>query len=221
MSMHFGLVATKATLSEFRAAFSETWSSLEIAATKDRFGNADDIWSWKKANERFVSARNWTKEDPGSAVYVFCQDGPWAVLMDFSYVHAGDQKALQQLSTRFGMVLSFIVESAGGCAYFWSFEAGQLRRMIQNIDGVLRSSGVTLPQEEGIDVGSYYMEETGQLMRAFGLSTPENLPVVSTAVGIATIDRTDYSQRARIVGGPKESKKNSSSRSEKPWWMFW
>jgi hypothetical protein len=141
--------------------------------------------------------------------------------MDFSYVHAGDQKALQQLSTRFGMVLSFIVESAGGCAYFWGFEAGQLRRMIQNIDGVLTSSGVTLPQEEGIDVGSYYMEETGQLMRAFGLSTPENLPVVSTAVGIATIDRTDYSKRARIVSGLKESKKNSPSRSEKPWWMFW
>jgi hypothetical protein len=45
--MHFGLIAAKATLSEFRVSFSETWPSLEIAATKDRFGNADDIWSCK------------------------------------------------------------------------------------------------------------------------------------------------------------------------------
>jgi hypothetical protein len=69
--------------------------------------------------------------------------------------------------------------------------------MIQNIDGELTSSGARLPQEEGIDVGSYYMDETEQLMRAFGLSMPKDLPVASTAVAIATIERTDYRSRHR------------------------
>jgi hypothetical protein len=221
MGMHFGLIAAKVPLSEFRLAFSETWPELEVAASTDGFGNSDEIWSWKSANERFVSARNWTKENPGSEVYIFCQDGPWAVLMDFSYVLAADQEALQQLSTRFGSVLSFIVETAGGCAYFWSYESGKMRRVIQNIDGKLTSSGVSLPQEENIDVGSYYMEETEKLMRAFGLSMPEDLPVVSTAVAIATIDRADYTQHAGTVSGEKSSALESGSRRAKPWWKFW
>ena len=190
--MHFGLIAVKAPLSEFKAAFSETWPELEIAASADGFGDADDIWSWKTANERFVSAKKWTKENPGSTVYVLCQDGPWAVLMDFGYVLASDEEALQQLSARFGQVLSFIVETTAGCAYFWSYESGKLRRMIQNIDGELTSSGVSLPQEEGIDAKTYYMAATERLMQAFGLSLPEGLPVASTAVAIATLDRTDY-----------------------------
>ena len=221
MGMHFGLIAAKVPLSEFRLSFSQMWPELEVTASADGFGNADDIWSWKSANERFVSARNWTKENPGSKVYIFCQDGPWAVLMDFSYVLASDQRALQQLSTRFGSALSFIVETASGCAYFWSYESGQMRRVIQSIDGELTSSGVRLPQEEDIDVGSYYMEETEQLMRAFGLSMPEDLPVVSTAVAIATIDRTDYTQRAGTVGGENSNARESASPRAKPWWKLW
>jgi hypothetical protein len=221
MGMHFGLIAAKVPLSQFRAAFSQTWPEMEVAASADGFGNADDIWSWKSANERFVSARNWTKENPGSEVYIFCQDGSWAVLMDFSYVLAADQEALEQLSTRFGSVLSFIVETAGGCAYFWSYESGKMRRMIQNIDGKLTSSGARLPQEEGIDVGSYYMEETERLMQAFGLSRPEDLPVASTAVAIAAIDRTDYTRHTGAISGEKPSAQEPSSRRAKPWWKFW
>ena len=221
MGMHFGLIAVKVPLSEFRAAFSETWPEKQVVASADGFGNAGDIWSWKSANEHFVSARNWTKENPGSEVYIFCQDGTWAVLMDFSYVLAGDQEALEQLSTRFGSVLSFIVETAGGCAYFWSYESGQMRRMIQNIDGKPTLSGVPLPQEEGIDVGRYYMEETELLMLAFGLSFPEDLPDASTAVAIATVDRADYMQHAGTVGGEKSSPQESSSQRTRPWWKFW
>jgi hypothetical protein len=221
MGMHFGLIAAKAPLSEFRAAFSETWPELEVAASADGFGSADDIWSWKSANERFVSAKNWTKENPGSEVYVFCQDGPWAVLMDFSYVLAGDEEALQKLSSRFSSTLSFIVETAGGCAYFWCYEFGQLRRMIQNIDGESQLSGSALPQEKDIDVESYYMDETEQLMQAFGLSKPEDLPVASTAVAVATIDRTDYSQSTGRVTGGDVGNQASSSQRTKPWWKFW
>jgi hypothetical protein len=221
MGMHFGLIAAKAPLSEFRTAFSETWPDLEVATSADGFATVDDIWSWKSANERFVSARSWTKENPGSEVYVFCQDGPWAVLLDFSYVLVGDEKALQKLSSRFNSILSFIVETTGGCAYFWCYESGHLLRMIQNIDGESSSSGEALLQEKDIDVGSYYMEETEQLMQAFGLSKPEDLPVAATAVAIATIDRTDYSQLAARADGDNIGGQESPSRGAKPWWKFW
>jgi hypothetical protein len=93
--------------------------------------------------------------------------------------------------------------------------------MIQNIDGELTSSGVSLPEERDIDVGSYYMEETEQLMRAFGLSMPKDLPVATTAVAIATIDRTDYTRHAGTVSGENSSAHESSSRRAKSWWKFW
>jgi len=198
MGMHFGLIATKAPLSQLQSAFSEVWPQLEIASSADRFSDADAIWSWKSSNERFVSAANWSKEYPGSEVYVLCHDGPWAILMDFSYVLAGDEEALKKLSAKFGTVVSFVVETAGGCAYFWYYESGQLRRMIQNADGKVTSSGTLLPEEGGIDVRAFYMDETEKLMGAFGLPRLEELPVVSTAVAISTVDRTDYGQLAVI-----------------------
>lgn len=58
MGMHLGLIAVRASVSEFRTAFSDTWPQLEVSASADRFGGADDVRAWKAANERFVSARN-------------------------------------------------------------------------------------------------------------------------------------------------------------------
>jgi hypothetical protein len=175
--MHFGLIAVKGPLGPFRSAFSQIWPELEVVAAAEGFASADEIWAW-------------TQEQPDSEVYIFCQDDPWAVLLDSSYIVASDQRALQQLSARFGSVLSFIVESTGGCAYFWSYESGQLRRSIQNINGELTTSGVSLPEEADIDVERYYMEGTEQLMLAFGLLMPEYLLGNSTAVAIATVPRS-------------------------------
>jgi hypothetical protein len=220
MGMHFGLLAAKAPLSQFRNYFSEVWPQLEIAASADRFSDADAIWSWKSAHEEFVPAANWSKEGPGAEVYVFCQDGPWAVLMDFSYVLAGDEDALEKLSAQFGTVVSFVVETAGGCAYFWCYESGQLRRMIQSVDGEIASSGTPLPEESGIDGRHYYMDETEKLMRALGFSAVEELPVVSTAVAISTIDRTDYGQVLANLAGKKPSN-TKPSEAVKSWWKFW
>ncbi len=221
MGMHFGLIAVNAPLSEFRAAFSETWPKLEVTASADGFGSTDDIWSWKSANERFISAKDWTKETPGTEVYILCQNGPWAVLMDFTYVLAGDEAALQKLSSRFGSTLSFIVETTGGCAYFWCYESGQLRRMIQYANGESKSSGTALPQEKDINVEYYYMDETERLMQAFGLSKPENLLVPSTAVAIATADRTDYSQLAGGAASDRANFQEISPQETTPWWKFW
>ncbi|MFC4308636.1 hypothetical protein ACFPN2_06030 [Steroidobacter flavus] len=221
MGMHFGLIAAKTSVSELRAAFSETWPELEVVSSAEKFATADDVWSWKNAHERFVSAAEWTKDNQGVEAYVLCQDGPWAVLMDFSFVLPGDDAALEELSVRFGSVVSFIVETAGGCASFCCYESGQLRRMIQNIDGELTSSGSPLPQEVGIAVENYYMKETEQLMRAFGLSPPDDLPIASTSVAIATTDRTDYTQLARNVTDGKAEDSVSSPQATKPWWKLW
>ena len=208
MGMHIGLVAVQASVSDFKNAFAEVWPKFEIVATKDGFASEDEIWAWKDANERFVSAADWTKADPGQEVYVICQDGQWAVLMDFSYVLATDEKALGQLSERFGSVVSFVAQTTSGCAFFWNYESGEMKRSIQSVDGEAELAGEVLAQEAGIDIEHYYMDETEQLMLAFGLSKLDQLLVPATAVAIAIADRTDYSD-LHVEAKPK------------PWWKFW
>lgn len=208
MGMHIGLVAVQASVSDFVNAFTEVWPTREIVATKDGFVREDEIWAWKDANERFVSAADWTKSDPGQEVYVICQDGQWAVLMDFSYVLATDENALGQLSMRFGSVVSFVVQTTSGCAFFWNYESGELKRSIQSVEGEAELSGEALTQEAGIDIQHYYMNETEQLMQAFGLSKLEELLVPATTVAIAVADRTDYSDL-------------HVEATAKPWWKFW
>jgi hypothetical protein len=85
----------------------------------------------------------------------------------------------------------------------------------------VESSGTELPQENGIDASQYYMDETEQLMRAFGISAIEQLPVVSTAVAISTVDRTDYSRLTANVGNIAANNVNHSQSAKQPWWKFW
>lgn len=220
MGMHFGLIAARVSVADFLTAFSKAWPELEITASADEFSSTDELWEWKDANERFVSAADAAQEGPGSEVYILCQDGPWALFLDFSYVLAGDEKALKALSEELGQVLSFVVQTTSGCAFFWNYESGELRRMIQSVDGEVEQMGSGIAEEEGIDIGSYYMDETEELMHAFGISLPDSLPIASTAVAISTVDHTDYSE---LLGGTEESDVAGGDAYEttKPWWKFW
>ena len=220
MGMHFGLIAARVSVADFLTAFSKAWPELEITASADGFSSTDEIWEWKDANERFVSAADAAQEGSGSEVYILCQDGPWALLFDFSYVLAGDEKGLKALSADLGQVLSFIVQTTSGCAFFWNYESGELRRMIQSVDGEVELLGSGIAEEEGIDIGNYYMDETEALMKAFGLSMPDSLPIASTAVAISTVDHTDYSELLRAVEDSVDSDRGESAAA-KPWWKFW
>jgi hypothetical protein len=193
MGMHFGLVAIKASVSEFKSAFAKAWSTFEIVASADNFSSAEAVWSWMEDHEHFVSAAAWTKEAPGTQCLFLSQDGPWAVLVDPSYTLVSDEGALERLSEQYGTALAFVVETAGGCAFFWCYERGQLRRLISNTGEDVKTEGAALPEEKGIEVNDYYMAETESLMRAFGLSPIDALPIPSATMAIAVTDRTDYS----------------------------
>lgn len=212
MGMQIGLIAVRGTVAEVLEAFAEVWPTLEVVATKDGFGSEDEIWAWKAANERFVSAADWSKDDPGKEVYVISQDGDWAVIIDFNYVLPTDENGLKRLSERFGSVLSFVGQTTSGCAFFWNYESGEMKRSITGVDGEVELVGEALPQETGIDIDHYYIDETEQLMSAFGLSAFDQLLVPETAVAIATVDRTDYTHLYESVNTDDDAK---------PWWKFW
>lgn len=192
MGMHVGLVVAETPVEKLKEAFLAQCPQLELVETKTDFTHVDELWQWKDANEVFVSAADWSHENPGKSVYVFWQDKNWAMMLDPEYVFASDESLLSELSNEFGQALSFIVESAGGVACFWCYQNGTLRRQISYHDGEMEFAGEPLPQEEGIDVNNYYMDETEALWRAFGLRPHESLNS-RQCVAISVIDRSDYS----------------------------
>jgi hypothetical protein len=205
--MHVALVAARTTVSELRRVFVEAFPRLKVIESAE-FTTAEELQEWIKAHERLVSGARARPEDRGTTLIAFWQDGPWAVLADRSYVLAAGDDRLASLSTRF-RVLSFLVESAGGTAYFACFEQGRCRRSILNVDGAVIVEGHPLPEEADIDVGAYYMEESHSLACAFGLSSLEY------AAGIARW--TDFSAVRAMDGNVSVEQ----PRPRRPWWKLW
>jgi len=229
--MHFGLIAVKAPLDRFRETFTGVWPRLQLVTSASSFLKRSEIWRWMESNEKFVSAAAWTPTNRGTQTGLFCQDGPWAIFMDNSHTLVSDEDALKKLSLQFGTVISFVVETAGGCAYFWCYENGGARRVISNVDGKLDYRGEPLPEEEGIPAGRYYMAETEALISAFGLTPIEGLPVAATTVAVALEDTTDYShlgskmriapEKALAASSPSASSESPQATPRKSWWRFW
>jgi hypothetical protein len=197
MGMHVGLIAVRANAHDFRAVFPDIWEKYEVVSSADELSGYDAMLRWKQANEHFVSVRNWSLENPGKEVYVFFQDGPWAVMMSESdYVLICDEEALSRLSSQFGLALSFTVESASACAFFWCFEGGVFRRSILNDGETTDAQGKPLIEEANIDIENYYMRETEELMAAFGLSNIRSSLDSAIYRAVSVIDRSDYGPRA-------------------------
>jgi hypothetical protein len=224
MGMHIGLVAAKTSVARLRDAFLRAWPNYQLAESADHLGNPQEAQAWQKAHARRVTAAQWSADNLEKMAFIFWQDGPWAAFMDESYVLGMDEPALAQLSAELGTVITFTVETAGGCAFFRCFENGQLRRSIDNSDGEMSSQGDPLPQEAGIDTGKYYMQETEQLASAFGLVPFDQMPTSADLQAISVIDRTDYGEVSTTAAlpPPKEPAQAAMPRSQqKPWWKFW
>ncbi len=231
MGMHVGLVAVKGAIGDLKASFPRIWPTFEITASADHLMSQDAIFAWMTEHERFVSAGNSSKENPATQCSCLTQAGPWAILMDPSYVLASDEEALKQLSADFGLALSFVVETAGGCAYFSCFEAGQLKRSIINNGDGAEVEGASLTEERGIHVDDFYMEEAEALMAAFGLPALEDLPIPGHTITIALTDRTDdtetrtqrgdTSSPSRATGASPPPQPAEPQRATKPWWKLW
>jgi hypothetical protein len=136
-------------------------------------------------------------------------------VIDPSYVIAGDDAGLRRLSEICGRTLAFVVETAGGCAFFSCFENGRLQRKIEGVDRAVTLTGNSLPEEEGVDISGYYLDETEALATAFGLTGVACAPLVQTAIAVAFVDQTNFDLRE------KDTPPLAAKVATKPWWKFW
>src|SRR4051794_83596 len=98
MGMHFGLIAAKVSLQQLRENVLKAWPKYELAAVHEQFVSEQELFAWTETNAESVSAAKWSKDNPGRETFIVCEDGPWAVVFDESFVLAGDVDGLQQLS---------------------------------------------------------------------------------------------------------------------------
>lgn len=229
MGMHLGMVAVKADVAALVDAFTCVWPDYEPKADAQLSG-LDALWNWMEANARKVSSRAWSPDNPSTDAFAFWQDGPWAVLFDADYTLAGDDAALAALSKRFGMALSFVIETSGGCAFFSAFRDGRRVRQLSYSNSTLTQEGERLPEEAGLPTMQFYMDEFEKLVAAFGLRTPYDMPEDAPVQGRAYVNRTDYSAQraARVTAAgpatpPPSHGASAAPRPEaaRPWWKFW
>lgn len=223
--MHFGIVAVKADVAQFIEAFTTAWPHHE-PSTRVTLSGLEALDAWMRATQRDVYAASWSVDNPGTDAFGFWQDGGWAVMLDPGYVRASDGDALAVLSERFGLALSFVVETTGGCAFFDAHERGHRIRRIQSIDGEVKTDGERLPQEAGLPESSYYMDETERLQVAFGITPLDRLSGDAPVSGAAFIDRTDYSalratHESRAKAAPVAAPAKTPAEAKKPWWRVW
>jgi len=192
MGLHFGFIAASATVARLKESFRMIWPTREFAQTQAGFKSFSEALDWAASHEKFVSAAEWSRENPGSQVRFFYQDGPWAVMTDPSYSLAGDEKALARLSAELDAVLGVVIETAGGTAVFAYCEKGNLLRSVAGVNGELHVNGTPIPQEARLAKDSFYMDEVEQLMQAFGLTPYGDDSLAPKIEAWEIIDRTDY-----------------------------
>jgi hypothetical protein len=233
MGWDIGALAVRLPVSELKDRFLGLWSKYQLVAKIDNLPNIDALGQWRDANEVFVSAVDWTKENPGSEVKGFYADGEWSVLMDFSSIICADEEELAQFSKAVGLVIVLTIGMHGGVASLDAYDNGRLVRRITSIDGRLRTEGEPLPNEQGIDLDSFYLDGADALWRSFGLQSILDHEPPGPMAAICVSDRTDFGAKhshklpedcgpAADVSLSQTPKGVSAPGSpKKRWWRFW
>lgn len=220
MGAHYGLIAVTGSVDQLHAAFTQVWPEYEIV-TQEQLATIDDAWAWQEQHGRFVSSRDWTPDNPEISAYFLRQDGPWAVLLDSKLIISCDEKALSKLSTMFGACLSFVIETTSGCAFFYAYENGELRRQLMQTDTGYESKGNPLSEETGLTENGFYQEEFDALIHGFGLR-PLTESLANGYLAIAAADKTDYTKSLvshAMANMPPAT--GGHQKQKKPWWKIW
>lgn len=198
MGLHCGIVAVKADIEALIAAFPLTWPHLELE-TIAALPGFDASQAWLRARRAEVASAEPALDDPGTKLYSFWQDGPWAVVMDTDHGLAFDDRGLGKMSERFGLALSFDGETLAEIMKFALFERGKQVRSIVSTGGRAILEGRKLWREAGIPVRRLDESGIARLQRRFGITPLHRLADDLPCKGVAFLDHTDYAPiRSRL-----------------------
>ena len=120
---------------------------------------------------------------------------------------SSDGDSLAGLSRRVGRVVVATTQGTAGFAQLLVFQAGAAIRSITGEAGHTVETGTPLPEETGIPLGTFYLNELDNIRQRLGLSSFLRTEPAGPVMALHVVDRTPYPE----VAQPRR----------RPWWKFW
>jgi hypothetical protein len=148
-------------------------------------------------------------------VKLLYRNGVWSVIADISTLMASDTECLAELSRRVGRVVVATTQGTVGFAQLLAFEAGAAIRSITGQDGRTTEAGVPIPEEAGIPLATFYLDELDTIWRRLGLASFLEGDPAGPVVALHVLDRAPVADPA-----PALTRRATEPRP-RPWWKLW
>jgi hypothetical protein len=208
MSLSSSCLAVRCDVDELQAAFLALWPAFEVAEPAQRFESFDSAYQWASPRSGYLEG-----DHPNDVKLIF-RDNNWSVLADISMTMADDGATLAKLSHRLGRVMIATTQGTAGFAQLRVFEAGTDIRSITSVNGRSDETGIPLPEEAGISLDRFNLNELDLLWQRLGLSSFLQSDPAGPVVALHVLDRTPSPAAAARTLAPREVRR-------RPWWQFW
>jgi len=208
MSFTYCFFAARCELAELQSAMLAAWPTLEVAEPAQEFASWDDAFQWAGPRCGYLAGAH------PNDVKLLYRDGTWSVVSDISTCMASDTASLAELSGRVGRVVLATTQGTVGYAELQVFEAGAAVRSIIGNGGRVTESGAAIPEEAGVALETFYLDELDTIWRRLGLSSFLAADPTGPTVALHVLDRTPLAE-----GPPAPTQRQSQRR--RPWWRLW
>jgi hypothetical protein len=211
VSFIYSFLAARCEIPQLQAAMLEAWTTLEVAEPAQEFASSDDAYRWAGPRCGYLAGAH------PHDVKLLYRNGVWSVISDISTCMASDAESLADLSRRLGRVIVATTQGTVGFAELQVFEAGAAIRSITGQAGRTTQAGTPIPEEEGVPLEPFYLDELDTIWRRLGLSSFLEGDSAGPVLALHVLDRTPV---AEIVPAPGLAQRGMESRS-RPWWQLW
>jgi hypothetical protein len=165
VSFIHSFLAARCEIPQLQAAMLAAWPALEVAEPVQELASWDDAYRWAGPRCGYLAG------DHPHDVKLLYRNGAWSVISDLSTCMASDAELLADLSRRLGRVIVATTQGTVGFAELQLFEAGAAVRSITGQAGRTTQTGTPIPEEEGVALEPFYLDELDTLWRRLGLSS--------------------------------------------------
>ncbi len=207
-------IAIQATNVRFLEAFREVWTHLEALE------QPTCLWAWREVREWVAKHSAAAGAETGGEPQIFCSDGNWSVMLDFSHEIAFAEEQLCFLSEVFPRVLAVVVRGEEDVCELRSYVNGYLHRELRRDGQRMSARGEALPEEAGLDLRKFGVEQLDYIWRCCGMRSFRAMP-----------DGPFVATQSRAEDGPSNLVKDADhsgpgialarGRRRRSWWKIW
>jgi hypothetical protein len=208
MSFTYCFLAARRELAALQSAVLAAWPTLEVVEPAQEFASWDDAFRWAGPRCGYLAGAH-----PNDVKLLF-QDGTWSVVADISTCMASDTASLAELSGLVGRLVVASTQGTVGFAELQVFEAGAAIRSITGNGGRTIESGAPIPEESGVALETFYLDELDTIWQRLGLSSFLAAGPIGPVVALHVLDRIPLAE-----GAPAPTQRQAVRR--RPWWRLW